>query len=251
MGRFSHEAMMVDPRTSIVYETEDAPDAGFYRFVPHVARRLKEGGELFMLRTKSRANVDMGLSWRVGTSWETGWVRIDDPKAVTRTTYVQGAARGGARFSRLEGCWWGSGKGYFVSTNGGSAGRGQIFEYDPVNETLTLVYDSPNASAADNPDNLTVTPRGGLLLCEDPTGLPIRTASTRLIGLTLDGATFPFAANDIVLAKARNSGIAAGDYRQSEWAGACYSPDGQWLFVNVYSPGVTFAITGPWGKGPL
>ena len=42
-----------------------------------------------------------------------------------------------------------------------------------------------------------------------------------------------------------------GDYRTQEFAGACYSPDGKWLFVNIQTPGITFAITGPWGSGPL
>lgn len=34
--------------------------------------------------------------------------------------------------------------------------------------------------------------------------------------------------------------------KQSEWAGAVFSPDGKWLFVNIQTPGVTFGITGPW-----
>ena len=68
---------------------------------------------------------------------------------------------------------------------------------------------------------------------------------------TLTGNTFTFAKNNIVLSQAYNAAVLAGDYRQSEWAGACYSPDGQWLFVNIQTPGVTFAITGPWGAGPL
>ena len=48
-----------------------------------------------------------------------------------------------------------------------------------------------------------------------------------------------------------NDVVVAADYRQSEWAGACYSPDGRWMFVNIQTPGVTFAITGPWEHGPL
>jgi len=52
-----------------------------------------------------------------------------------------------------------------------------------------------------------------------------------------------------VLAGQRN-GI-TGDFRGSEFAGATYSPDGKWLFVNVQSPGITFAITGPWRNGAL
>ena len=41
----------------------------------------------------------------------------------------------------------------------------------------------------------------------------------------------------------------AGDYSDSEWAGACFSPDGKWLFANVQEPGFTVAITGPWQAG--
>jgi hypothetical protein len=35
----------------------------------------------------------------------------------------------------------------------------------------------------------------------------------------------------------------------SEWAGATFSDDGDWLFLNLYGPGVTIAITGPWQGG--
>ena len=35
---------------------------------------------------------------------------------------------------------------------------------------------------------------------------------------------------------------------QTELAGACFSADGRTLFVNIYSPGATLAITGPWGQ---
>jgi uncharacterized protein len=250
MGRFSHEALMVDPKTGAVYETEDAGNCGFYRFVPYRPGHLDQGGRLFMLAIKGQPNVDLGAYWPIGTSWEVEWVRVDDPLAVTRSCYAQGAARGGARFSRLEGAWWGHRTGYFLSTNGGSVGEGQVFEYDPKHETLTVIYDAPNADTLDNPDNMTATPRGGLLLCEDAAGNQF-TEGERLVGLTLHGQAFTFAMNNIVLASPYNDRIPAGDYRQAEWAGACYSPDGKWLFVNIQTPGVTFAITGPWGNGPL
>ena len=41
----------------------------------------------------------------------------------------------------------------------------------------------------------------------------------------------------------------SGDFRRAEWAGCCFSPDGKWLFANVYKPGFTVAITGPWKTG--
>ncbi|MEM9226817.1 MAG: alkaline phosphatase PhoX, partial [Verrucomicrobiota bacterium] len=34
----------------------------------------------------------------------------------------------------------------------------------------------------------------------------------------------------------------------NEFAGACFSPDGSILFVNIQQPGLTIAITGPWDK---
>jgi secreted PhoX family phosphatase len=129
-------------------------------------------------------------------------------------------------------------------------GEGQVFSYDPRRERITLIYDSPTASEAENPDNLVVTPRGGLLLCEDNSGATINEAE-RLLGLTFDGHAFEFARNNVVLTAAVNDRVGPGDYRQNEWAGACYSPDGRWLFANIQAPGVTFAITGPWRKGPL
>ena len=250
MGRFSHEALMVDPRSGIVYETEDAGNSGLYKFVPYRTGHPDQGGRLYMLAIRNTPNANLGTGLRIGSKWEVRWVRIDDPLATTQSCYAQGAAKGGARFSRLEGAWWGDRTGYFLSTNGGSVGEGQVFEYDPRDETLTLIYDAPNANSVDNPDNMTVTPRGGLLLCEDAAGNNF-TEGERLVGLTLHGQAFTFAMNNMNLLLPYNEAVPAADYRQSEWAGACYSPDGRWLFVNIQTPGVTFAITGPWGHGPL
>ena len=258
MGRFSHEACMIDPNTGFVYETEDDGDAsGFYKFEPHVPGNFKEGGRLFMLKVAgTTAPADLRTVSTVGQTWSIEWVEITDPTAATTSTFAQGFAKGGARFRRLEGAWWGTTLGYFLATTGGTTmgqppgGEGQVFEFNPFNQTIKLIYNSPTAIDCENPDNLTVTPRGGLLMCEDNSGSTSNDAE-RLIGLTLTGNTFTFAKNNIMLSKAYNARVLAGDYRQNEWAGACYSPDGQWLFVNIQTPGVTFAITGPWSSGPL
>ena len=254
MGRFSHEALMVDPRTGYVYETEDSDRAGFYKFVPNRRGQLSGGGKLYMLKIWKEDNVKLGEAFDIGTTWNTTWVRVDDPSAASQSCFEQGFAKGGAEFRRLEGAWWGDRIGYFLSTNGGVAGEGQVFEYDPRREKLTLIYDSPNSDELDNPDNITVTPRGGLLLCEDAAGNGF-TAGERLIGLTLDGETFTFAQNNINLTAnqiaAAGKSVSPGNFTQQEWAGACFSPDGRWLFVNIQTPGITFAITGPWERGPL
>ncbi len=250
MGRYSHEAIMIDPDTGDVYETEDAGEtSGFYRFVPHVKGDLRQGGDLFMMKVRNRPNVDLGVGYPMGTTWDVDWVRIDDPLAAERSTFAQGRLKGAARFQRLEGAWWGDRVGYFISTSGGAEQCGQVFELDPRAGTLKLIYESPRAGECDYPDNVTVSPRGGLLLCEDSGNGA--SASERLIGLTMHGQTFTFASNNAMLHANYNAAVTAQDYRTSEFAGACYSPDGQWLFVNMQRPGITFAITGPWGKGML
>jgi len=253
MGRFSHEALAVDFNTGFVYETEDSNDCGFYKFVPNVYGVLAQGGELSMLKVKNQPNLDLGLAYPLGTTWDVEWVPIAEPNAPVLSTFQQGASLGGARFRRLEGCWSDADFIYFLSTDGGQVGEGQVFQYDPESNTLKLIYDSPSYLECENPDNITVTPRGGLLLCEDNAGAPPGppNAGERLLGLTLEGNIFTFAQNNIVLNLAYNPFVPAGDYRQNEWAGPTYSPDGNWLFVNIQTPGVTFAITGPWGAGPL
>lgn len=245
MGRFVHEAVAVDPATGHVFETEDATDAGFYRFVPRVRGQLGRGGTLQMLALEEDAQADLGGA-QTREPRRVGWVDIPrpDPASVLLDrTFAQGRARGGARFTRLEGAWQGSGRVYFTSTSGGVAGQGQVFAYDPAQGTLHVVFESPSADVLNHPDNICVSPRGGLVLCEDGY------APQLVQGLTADGRVFPFAQNNVILGGERNG--LAGDFRGSEFAGATFSPDGRWLFFNVQSPGITFAVTGPWGAGAL
>jgi uncharacterized protein len=247
MGRFVHEATATDPHTGIVYETEDAGfTSGFYRFIPAQRGKLAAGGTLQMLAVEGQPNYNTRLGQTPDEPLDVVWVTIDTPDPVLPagpTVFAQGTAKGGAAFARLEGAWYGRGRIYFTSTNGGDAGQGQVWEYEPSSETLRLLFESPSAEILNSPDNITVSPRGGLVLCEDGGGAEF------LHGLTVDGEIFEFAQNNVVLAGQRN-GI-TGDFRGSEFAGATYSPDGKWLFVNVQSPGITFAITGPWRNGAL
>ena len=259
MGRFSHEAVAVDPATGFLYETED-PGAsvssffsgsrhksGFYRFVPTVAGQLAAGGRLFMLKVKQTRKADLGKSYKMGTTFDVEWVPIDKPddpdgKASDDFVWSQGRARDAATFARLEGCWYGNGKVYIVATDGG-VGQGQVWEYDPSGETISLLFESPGKHVLNKPDHLTVSPRGGLVLCEDGGG------EEYLHGLTTDGQIFAFAQNNVKLRGERNN--LSGDFTASEWAGPCYSPDGKWLFANIFEPGITVAITGPWQAGAL
>lgn len=257
MGRFAHEAVFADPRTGFVYETEDSGnDSGFYRFRPTDPDDLAAGGTLEMLGVVGRPQYDTLTGQRVGAALPVRWIEIDDPdpdlEGGAMPVAAQGIAAGGALFNRLEGIWYDARTDsfFFNSTSGGDARFGQVWQYDPRGEKLRLFFESPGGSVLDSPDNLLVTPRGGILLCEDDASgsdndthelAPGITDVNRLVGLSPRGEAFEFAVNRL---------------NDSEFAGACFSPDGHTLFVNVFGDGtpgsgMTCAITGPWSRGAL
>ncbi len=251
MGRFSHEAVCVDPSTGIVYETEDATPSGFYRFLPNNPTSLAAGGRLQMMVVEGSAPGVSAQTYTdpTGTEYFTSWVDIDqpDPPAGTPSTVQQGIARGGAQFARLEGAWWSEGKAYIVSTSGGPIRSGQVFEYDPGTETMRVLFASTNRAELASPDNICVSPRDGVVLCQDGGNEP-----QRMFGLTLDGAIFDFARNNVVLdGPFKGKSVEPGDYREMEWCGSTFDTRGDWLFANIQNPGITFAITGPWKDGSL
>jgi uncharacterized protein len=270
MGRFAHEAVAVDPATGIVYETEDQGDgSGFYRYVPSIKPRrpgdlAATTGTLQMLKVVGVTGYETAINQQPGVPLNVEWVTITNPDPIPPSVvvsgqtlsavFVEGLAAGGARFRRLEGCWYGSGQIFFISTNGGDMGFGQVWVYNPAAETITLIVESPNHDVFDGPDNVCVTPSGGLLFCEDAGG------AQHLRGVSPSGEVFEFARN------LRNT---------IEFAGACFSPDGKTLFVNLYGRSTerttqpyrapvqipvgperferaaTLAIWGPWRSGPL
>ncbi|MEL7045312.1 MAG: alkaline phosphatase PhoX, partial [Pseudomonadota bacterium] len=277
-GLMDHEACAVDPKTGDVYETEDnGPNSGFYRFRPlntdPAIGALEQGGDLYMLKVAGAFNADL-RGVEAGDVFDAEWVPIAqpdmDPEFLSSPApgfpdisgsgrsgpYMQGEALGGARFSRLEGCWYKDGVIYFIDTNAGPVGKGTIWAYQPDIERLTVIYASPSEEAMDNPDNVTISPRGGMLICEDGGGLVnsgARVNGTRLVGIQPNGESFFFAENNMELfgVPRGQPQIPPDDYRGNEFAGACFDPTGRYLFVNIQTPGVTFAITGPWGRGGL
>jgi secreted PhoX family phosphatase len=247
MGRFVHEAIAVDPATGIIYETEDSGSAGMYRFTPRERGNLARGGRLEMLAINGHPQYDTRSGQAPGAGFSISWVPIDEPDRAhdkpgdSRGVYSQGFARGGATFARLEGAWHGGGRIFVTATSGGAAKMGQVWEIDPARSRLRLVFESPGAPILAMPDNLCVSPRGALVICEDGPG------TSRLHGLSLNGQIFPVVRSNFVIEPGQKQ--RAGDFRDSEFAGATFSPDGKWLFFNVQSPGVTFAVTGPWERG--
>jgi secreted PhoX family phosphatase len=269
MGCMRHEAAAVDPVSGFVYLTEDSdPHSGFYRYRPNDASgrvgSLEAGGTLEMLRVVGDDGADLDRP-DAGSVYMVDWVPIPLPGLIPDEAfmqllytgpsgpYQQGRDAGGARFARLEGCWHSAGSIWFADTTGGADGNGVLWRYAPdpgaSGGALEAWFVAESSNAANNLDNVTLSPRGGIVCCEDGGNA----AGNRLMGFTRDGASFEFVRNQIRIDAPipGKPAIAVGDYRQWEWCGACFDPSGRWLFANVQRPGVTFAITGPWARGPL
>lgn len=242
MGRFNHEAAAVDPRTGIVYLTEDRDDSLLYRFLPQTPGQLASGGRLQALAladpdlTDSRNWNGVGLAQ--GQWMNTRWIDLDGVESPDDDLRQRGHARGALRFARGEGIFYGDGAVYFCCTSGGAARLGQVMRYRPSRfegqpderqepGALQNFVESPDAAQLNFGDNLTVAPNGHLIICEDQYSEPV---DNHLRGVTPAGELYTLARLRI----------------QTELAGACFSPDGSTLFVNIFSPGKTLAITGPW-----
>jgi uncharacterized protein len=228
MGRFNHEAVAIDPKTGIVYQTEDQGNGLFYRFIPKKPGQLSAGGTLQALKFKNQPQLITQTGVPKGKKFAVEWVTIEDPDPVADTVRVEGFAKGAAQFSRGEGIWYGKNELYFCATSGGAAGLGQVWRYLPKEDQIELFVESESVDQLDGPDNIVVSPFGDLIICEDGDDEQF------VVGVNEDGSLYRLARNAI---------------NDREFAGACFSPDGDTLFVNIQTPGITFAIQGPWRKG--
>jgi secreted PhoX family phosphatase len=231
MGRFVKEGVAVDPKTGILYQTEDQPDGLFYRFLPAVAGRLAAGGKLQALAVTGQPGLETN-NWRVqriapGTSFPVHWLDVDDPDPDEDVLRFRGRDKGAAVFASSEGIIFYEGAVWFDCTNGGTDAKGHIWRYDPDPGRLTLVLEPNDPLVMDHPDQMHAAPWGDIFVCEDGDG------DQFLLGLTARGEVYKFARNAV---------------DASELTGVCFSPDRTTMFLNNLESGVTFAIAGPWKK---
>ena len=259
LGRYAHEAVAVDPATNAIYETEDAggPNGLYFRWLPPAGFQGGKGALIDLARSAggdtagslaamkcsrgSRHIADLSEATQPGTQYKVEWVEVPDRDARTVSVRKQFSNDQVTRSRKLEGAWWADGGAYFVASfarlSDGSRNEhdGQVWFYDPAKETVTLktifgVNPDPEVDADDydGPDNITVSPYGGVILAEDGEGVQ------HLVGVTDQGKAYTLARND---------------KNDREFTGPVFSPDGKTLFACIQSdPGLVFAITGPWGR---
>lgn len=249
MGRFKHEAAAIDPRTGVVYLTEDEVDGKglFYRYLPNDRRKLHKGGRLQAMAVDGDPRNWDAVSWKQGDWKNARWIDLDGVDNPNNDLRFRGAKAGASWFARGEGIHFGKDELFFTCTSGGPKFGGQVLRYAPsahegqAGETdapgrLQLFVEAADPKIMQMPDNLTIAPWGHLVTCEDKVG-----GTNYLRAITPQGQVYTLGRNAQMLEGAKVRGT-------SELAGVCFSPDGSTLFVNIYTPGCTLAITGPWAS---
>jgi uncharacterized protein len=221
LGRYAHEACVVDPHTGTIYLSEDAtgPNGLLFRFTPPDSALPLGKGSL-------RELADDAGTLEAMKAFAPGGAHVPDLSVASElgTTY------------RVE---WVDGGSYFVAsfarTSDESAAQhdGQIWFLDPLDSTIELKLwfaytPSDQDSDPDGPDNITVSPYGGVIIAEDGDG------KNHLVGSSDSGDVFFFARNEL-----------EGD---SEFTGPTFSNDKKTLFACIQTPGHVLAIQGPFHK---
>ena len=235
LGRFRHEAIAVDPKTKIIFLTEDRHEGLFYRFVPGV-----EGGE-GCLQALALEGVPDSRNWlgpqlAEGKKVSARWIDLEDTASPRDDLRFRGAEDGATIFARGEGCWWFEDEVWFCCTNGGSEKRGQLFRLKPEGEgggRLELFLEPRKSDLLTNGDNLTVAKNKDVIIAEDRVPEIAESQICSLRGVTAEGRIYTLATNRL---------------NTSELAGVCFSPDDQILFLNIQNPGLTIAVTGDWAS---
>lgn len=262
LGRYAHEAVAIDPSDWTVYGTEDAsnPNGLFYRWTAPQGFQGGKGALIDLAQTEGGDTAgtlevmtcfqgstfigELSQATQPGTRYKVQWAEVADRDAQMTDIRKQFTDDQVTRARKLEGMWWGDNGAYFVSSfaRGGEDGDGsvnshdgQVWFYDPTSQTVTLktifaVNATPETEGNnfDGPDNITVSPDGGLILAEDGDG------KSHLVGVTKEGKAYPLALNQS---------------SDSEFCGPAFNAAGTTLFVNIQSkPGYTLAITGPFGR---
>jgi len=282
LGRYAHEAVAVDPATSVAYLTEDAssPNGLLYRFTPTRARGrfgdYAAGGTLETLQASTRAGNpidDLSQITRVGTSLDVTWVPVpvpdpdgtDTSPSVRKqfaypgrpTTLSLASPDRVTRAKKFEGAFWADGAAWincsFTKTADLPASvsdaalpptvhDGQVWKYEPRRRRLTLVALLPSHEAAGDYD----TPG----VFDSPDNLAISPSGIPFLAEDGDGLNYVIGLDrrgtPFAFAQNRVLFQDGADLIYREFAGPCFSGDGRHLFVSVQDPGITYAITGPW-----
>jgi secreted PhoX family phosphatase len=215
MGRFSHEAVAIDPVSGHAYLTEDADEnSRFYRFRPRTAGDLSAGV------------LEVAL---VAADGAVSWTRVSPLKP------YRGADS--TAFNRGEGAWYADGVVYFCTT-----GDNRVWALHTAEQRLEVVYDAAalgDAAPLKEPDNVTVhAPSGDVFVAEDD--------DDRQLVLLADAQGTRIAAPFMQLLGHEGSEVTGPAF--SPDGSRLYFSSQRGTGGRDFSPGMTFEVSGPFRR---
>ena len=223
LGMFTHEAAAVDPKTSIIYQTEDTMESGFYRFIPE--KKIFRMGQL--ANTKGRFQV-----MKINANHSVIWNNVPDQLADYKNSKTKSLMKrkinkniNYTTFKRAEGAWYHDQKIYFSTT-----ASHEIWTYDIKRNTCKVLYKRNKKSNLQDPDNLTVSKNGIVMAAEDRGNMEI-------CGITKSGKAFPI--------------LRLPSHKKSELTGPAFDPSGNRLYFSSQkhkNSSFTFEVSGPFNE---
>jgi secreted PhoX family phosphatase len=210
LGLFQHEAVAVDPVHRRLYLTEDRPDGRLYRFTPNRWEQLDAGV------------LEVAL---VDAAGFVTWQSVTNPTPALGQTPTRLQVPASRAFNGGEGIVWSAGRIFFVTK-----GDNRIYELDLATSMLRVLYAAATDALAQlrGVDNITVSPRGDLVVAEDGGNMELVFVTSEGVGLAflrVEGQPF------------------------SELTGPAFDPSGQRLYFNSQrgpdGRGLTYEVRGP------
>jgi secreted PhoX family phosphatase len=217
LGKFNHEAAVIDPNTGIVYLTEDKPDGRLYRFIPKTSGDLSQGQLFAASIGAADAEGAAIISWHETSS------AMPDRSALT------------SGFDGGEGAWVENGRLLFTTK-----GDRRVWELGLSTQRLRVLHDC--LATPDTPlnavDNIVAhDPSGDIFVAEDGGNMELCMIEERPTGDLRISAFLQIIGHDT-----------------SEITGPAFSPGGDRLYFSSQrgsdGHGVTYEIIGLFAVAP-
>lgn len=226
LGKFKHEAAAVNPKTGIVYLTEDEVDGCFYRYRPFThtpgSQTDFQNGQLEVACLQEIKDPD---------TWQITWLPITKPEPdLSRYLPTRKQVKSAQVFKGGEGCWFHDGVVYFTTKHDNC-----VWALDTQTQELIRIYDQSRDQhfqpLLNDVDNLTVSAQGDIIVAEDGSNM-------RMVAFNEHSQPFEL--------------INFLGHEKSEICGPAFSPDGTRLYFSSQQgirgeadDGRTYELSGP------
>lgn len=164
LGSGLYSAMQIDSNRQVIYLASSKPRGYLFRYKPSLWGNLSAGGAFEVLcvqrwpQADSRNTDPSKLQMQVGGYYQTYWLPVD-----SSDLFGVDVIENAVEFGEIADMAWLAQKLYWVISDTGKGGAGQLFEFDGYNLRLVEEYGQDDSASIANPVALASLGRGLLL----------------------------------------------------------------------------------------